>query len=155
MAHPLVLHWGRPGSLPVHLLFWFSLVRAGTPGCTPLNIILPSCLCVCGRVCTCAPLQGTEVYLVIEARCCVCWGGRSFCLVLPLSTLPLGQCTVGAFPTPTLPAQLLLLPCTPRLVGKAAGEDSEQQHVGGVTRQPSGTPQSGLLKVPGWAPRRG
>lgn len=76
------------------------------------------------------------MHLVIEAGCCVCWGrGRSFCLVLPLSTLPLGQCIVGAFPTPTL-----LLPCTPGLVGEAAGEDREQRQVEGVTHQPSGTP---------------
>lgn len=56
-------------------------------------------------------------------------------MVLPLSILPLGQSIVGAFPTPTLPAQLLLLPCTPRLVGEVAGEDREQRQVGGVTHQ--------------------
>lgn len=41
---------GEVGSLLLHHLWGFPLVRAGTPGCTPENICCP---CVCA--CTCGP----------------------------------------------------------------------------------------------------
>lgn len=61
MAHPLVAHWGRPGSLPL------SPPRpppvpvppgqGWDPWLHPLSIVLPSCLCACGCACTCAPFK--------------------------------------------------------------------------------------------------
>lgn len=158
VSHPLVPHWGRPGSLPLPPPRSVPPGQGWDPWLHPLSIVLPSCLCACGCACTCAPLQGAEVRLVIEAGCCVCWGrGRSFGLVLPLSTLPLGQCIVGAFPTPTLPAQLLLLPCTPGWWAKLlvrTGSSGRWEGLPSSPREPP-PPQTGLLKVPGWAPLRG
>lgn len=52
-AHPPVSSnrtVGGIGSLPLCHLSTISLVRAGTPGCTPLHIILPLCLRVYVRV---------------------------------------------------------------------------------------------------------
>lgn len=58
-----------------------------------------------------------------------------------LSTLPPGQCTVGAFPTPTAPCSVAPAALHPHAVGEAAGEDREQQQVRGVPTSPRESPR--------------
>lgn len=87
-----------------------SPIQGWDPGCTPLSILRPSCLCVWACVYMCPPSRSGSAPGHRGRVCAGGRGGESFCLVLPLSLCPwVSDC--GCYPhahtaCPVTPAAL-------------------------------------------------
>lgn len=82
--------WGRPGSLPLSPAPVLP-IQGWDPGCSPLSILWPSCLCVWACVYMCPPSRSGSAP-GHRGRCCVCWGeGGVLLFGATLVSLPLGQ----------------------------------------------------------------